>query len=103
MTIEFVNEGSDDVLVRVINKQTGQMVTLITAERSVLGEDGPIATQIAEDQIIIVFSEEYVRNKIDESIIRNVDDFGDMAVTIGISHLLNEAMTIAVEKFTTIN
>ena len=101
MDIEFSNEESDDVMLRIFQKETGQMVTIVTAERDTLGEDGPVVTQIADDQVIVMFSLEYVTHKMDEAIARNRDEFGDMAFGIGFSYLVNQAMRAAMEKFNT--
>lgn len=100
MDIEF-SEDESDVMLRIKHQESGKMVTVITAERETLGEDGPVVTQISDDQVIVVFAMEYVKHKMDEAISRNADEFGDMAPNIGLSYLLNQAMTAATEKFHT--
>ncbi len=100
MDIEFSEEESD-VMLRIKHEESGKMITVVTAERATLGEDGPVVTQISDDQVVVIFAMEYVKHKMDQAIERNADEFGDMALTIGLSYLLNQAMTAATEKFLT--
>lgn len=99
--IEF-NDDEKDVMVRIVEEKSGKMVTIMTTERDTLGEDGPVLTQIADDQVIVIYSNEYVMRKMNAAIENNRDEFGDMAFTIGFSYLLNQAMEAVREKFFTI-
>lgn len=98
MDIRF-SEDESDVMLRVMHEESGKMITVVTAERATIGEDGPVVTQISDDQVVIIFAMEYVQHKMEQAIERNSEEFGDMAFTIGLSYLLNQAMTAATEKF----
>lgn len=97
--IHFIDEESDDVMVRIVEKESGKMVTIMTADRETLGEDGPVLTQIADDQVVVVYALEYVMNKMDAAVEKNREEFGDMAFAIGFSFLVNQAMDAVREKF----
>lgn len=97
--IHFTEGEGEDVMARIIEKDSGKMVTIMTANRETLGEDGPVLTQIADDQVIVIYSLEYVMEKMDAAIRNNSDDFGEMAFTIGFSFLMNQAMAAVREKF----
>jgi hypothetical protein len=97
--IEFTDGDGEDVMLRVIEKETGKMVTIITAEQETLGGEGPLVTQISDDQVIVMFSNEYVKAKLDAAIEKNQEEFGDMAFTIGFSYILNQAMKAVQETF----
>jgi hypothetical protein len=97
--IHFLDEESDDVMVRIVEKESGKMVTIMTAQRETLGEDGPVLTQIADDQVVVIYALEYVMQKMDAAVEKNREEFGDMAFTIGFSFLLNQAMEAVREKF----
>lgn len=98
---EFSREESEDVLVRIFHEESEKMVTIITADYSTIGEDGPVVTQIAEDRVVVIFSNEYVEKKINAAIERNAEEFGEMAFTIGFSFIVNSAMKAVGEKFLT--
>ena len=97
--IHFSDEDSDDVMVRIVEKETGKMVTIMTADRETLGQDGPVLTQIADDQVIVVYAFEYVLEKMNAAVEKNHEEFGEMAFTIGFTFLLNQAMMAVREKF----
>ena len=97
--IDFTEGDGEDVMLRVVEQETGKMVTVITAEQETLGSEGPLVTQIADDQVIVLFSNEYVKAKIDSAIEKNQEEFGDMAFTIGFSYIINQAMKAVKETF----
>jgi hypothetical protein len=99
--IEFNDDESEDVMVRIVEEKSGKMVTIMTAGHETLGEDGPVLTQIADDQVIVIYSNEYVMRKMNAAIENNREEFGEMAFTIGFSFLLNQAMEAVREKFFT--
>lgn len=99
--IEFNDDESEDVMVRIVEEKSGKMVTIMTAAHDTLGEDGPVLTQIADDQVIVIYSNEYVMRKMEAAIEKNREEFGEMAFTIGFSYLLNQAMEAVREKFFT--
>ena len=99
--IEFNDDESEDVMVRIVEEKSGKMVTIMTARHDTLGEDGPVLTQIADDQVIVIYSNEYVMRKMNAAIENNREEFGEMAFTIGFSFLLNQAMEAVREKFFT--
>jgi hypothetical protein len=97
--IEFTEGDGEDVMLRVVDKKTGKMVTIITAGEETLGSEGPLVTQISDDQVIVMFSDEYVKAKMDAAVEKNHEEFGDMAFTIGFSYILNQAMKAVQETF----
>ena len=97
--VHFLDEESDDVMMRIVEKNSGKMVTIVTAERTTLGEDGPVLTQIADDQVIVMYALEYVMEKMNAAVEKNQEEFGDMAFTIGFTFLVNQALTAVREKF----
>lgn len=97
--IEFSNEDSDDVMARLVSEKDGYTLTIITAPRDVLQEDGPVVNQIAEDQVIVIYALEYVMEKMDAAYEKNHEEFGEMAHGIGFSYLLTQAMKVAADKF----
>lgn len=101
--VDFTNDDGEDVMVRIVEEKSGKMVTIMTAEHNTLGEDGPVLTQIADDQVIVIYSNEYVMRKMNAAIEKNHEEFGEMAFTIGFSFLLNQAMEAVRKEFFTNN
>ena len=99
MQIEFSNEDSGDVMCRFIDEKRGYEITVITAPEESLGEDGPVVTQISNDSVIVVFSDEFVERKIDSIFQRNVEEMGEQAMGVGIAYIMNTAVRAAEKKF----
>lgn len=97
--MNFAHEDSDDVMCRIFHEETEKMVTIITAKRETLGEDGPVVTHIADDRVIVLFSLEFVADKIEAAVKNNAEDFGEMAFTIGFSYIVATAMQAVSERF----
>lgn len=95
---EFVNE-EEDVLCRFIDKENNRTITVITAPHSALQEDGPVVTQIAENQVVVVFADEFIARKVEMSYEKNKEEFGDMAMGIGLAFVMRAAMEAAMKKF----
>jgi hypothetical protein len=93
------HEEEDDVMARLFNEELGYTVTIITAPEHVLKEDGPVVNQISNDEIIIIYSDEFVDKKITSAYDNNHEEFGDMAKGIGFAYLMSEAMKAANKKF----
>lgn len=99
--IEFAEEG-DDVMARIKDEETGNTVTILTAPRAALGEDGPVVTQISSDQVLVVYADEYVRYKMETALENNGDEFGEgLAASMAFAFIINGAMKVAVERFLT--
>lgn len=96
-------EEGDDVMARLFNEELGFTVTIITAPEHVLKEQGPVVNQISDDEIIIIYSEEFVDEKITSAYDNNYEDFGDLAKGIGFAYLMSEAMKVANKSFNTSN
>jgi len=99
--MRFIDDEGDDVMMRIIEKNSGKMVTIMTADQDTLGEDGPVLTQIADDQVIVIYSLEYVMEKMNAAVEKNREDFGDMAFSIGFTFLINQALAAVRENFFT--
>ncbi len=98
--IEFKDEDSDDVMCRLHNESSGYTLTIITAAQDVLQEDGPVVNQISNDEVIVIYSLEYVMQKMSAAYEKNHEEFGEMAHGIGFSYLVNEAMRVDNERLT---
>lgn len=97
--IEFSDEGGDDVMARLVSETDGFTLTVITAPRDVLQEDGPVVNQISPEDVIVVYALEYVMEKMEAAYQNNHEEFGDMAHGIGFAYLINQAMRAANERF----
>ena len=97
--IEFQQEDGDDVLARLYNEEQGFSVTIITAPEEVLQEEGPVVNQISNDEVIIVYADEFIQRKMDAAYEKNKDEFGEMARGIGFAYIMGEAMKAATKSF----
>lgn len=98
-SIEWSNEESEDVLMRMQNPKTGQEVTFVTAPASLFGEDelGPIVTAL-QDQVIVAFNSDRLDVLIDEAIRNNGETFGvQAAAMLPISLVISLGMQAAEE------
>ena len=96
MNFEWTNED-EDVMARISNEY-GEQVTILSAPRDTLGEDGPVVTQVSNDQVIVIFSDEFIQEKLKAAITNNEEDFGDASFAIGFTYLLTLALKTAKEK-----
>lgn len=101
--IEFQQEDGDDVLARLYNEEQGFSVTIITAPEEVLKEEGPVVNQISNDEVIIVYADEFIQRKMDAAYEKNKDEFGEMARGIGFAYIMGEAMKAATKSFNASN
>ncbi len=97
--IEFQEEDGNDVLARLYNEEQGFTVTIITAPEEVLQEEGPVVNQISNDEVIIVYADEFIQRKMDAAYEKNKDEFGEMARGIGFAYIMGEAMKAAAKSF----
>jgi len=96
--IDYDTEG-DDVMARVFNPELGLNVVIVTAPYATLQEDGPTVTQISDSDIVVMYSDEFVENKL-LSAARNADEFGEaMAFSLGVSYLISTAIIEAEKRF----
>lgn len=96
--VKFI-EDEEDILCRFIDSDTNRRITVITAPRETLNEDGPIVTQIADNEVIVMFADEFIERKVNHSYEVNKEEFGEMAIGIGLAFVMKQAMEAAVEKF----
>ena len=101
--IEFQQEDGDDVLARLYNEEQGFAVTIVTAPEEVLQEEGPVVNQISNDEVIIVYADEFIQRKMDAAYENNKDEFGEMARGIGFAYIIGQAMKAATESFNASN
>jgi hypothetical protein len=101
MDIEFSNteDMGDDVLCRFFNEQRGLEITVITAPVETLGEDGPVVSRISDDQICVIFANEFVERKMEKSYENNVEELGEMARGIGMAYIMQQAVFAAEKLF----
>lgn len=101
--IEFQQEDGDDVLARLYNEEQGFAVTIVTAPEEVLQEEVPVVNQISNDEVIIVYADEFIQRKMDAAYENNKDEFGEMARGIGFAYIIGQAMKAATESFNASN
>jgi len=101
--IEFQEEDGSDVLARLYNEEQGFTVTIITAPEDVLQEEGPVVNQISNDEVIIIYADEFIQRKMDAAYEKNKDEFGEMARGIGFAYIMGEAMKAAARSFDSSN
>lgn len=97
-SVDFVEED-DDVLCRFIDKENNRRITVITAPRESLKEDGPVVTQFSNEDVIVMFSDEFITSKVESAIEKNSEEFGEMAVGIGLAFVMRSALEAAMRKF----
>lgn len=97
--VEFTEDDGDDVMARFYNEERGLTVTVITAPEDVLKEEGPVVNQISNDEVIVIYSDEFVEKKLVSGYEKNKEEFGEMAIGIGFAYLMSEAMRVANERF----
>ena len=94
--------GSDDpeVMFRFENPETGQQVAVIAAPPETMDEDGPVVIQLTEDNVVVLFNECFVEEKLERAIERNAEEFGEsMAMEMAMASLLEMALLAASRKF----
>ena len=94
--------GSDDpeVMFRFENPETGQQVAVIAAPPETMDEDGPVVIQLTEDNVVVLFNECFVEEKLERAIERNAEEFGEsMAMAMVMSNLVQMALRAASKKF----
>lgn len=99
--IEFSNEESDDVMMRLMNQKTGQEITFITADENLFdgGDLGPIVTSLG-DQVVLAYNGRLVEEMIQRSVERNADEFGEAAAAfLVLSKIVKDGMRIALDRF----
>ena len=96
MKFEWTHEN-EDVMARISNEY-GEEVTILTAPRETLGEDGPVVTQISNDKIIVVFSDEFIERKLKAGLDNNKEEFGEASIAIGFTYILTLALQTVKEK-----
>ena len=101
--IEFQQEDGDDVLARLYNEEQGFTVTIITAPEDVLQEEGPVVNQISNDEVIIIYADEFIQRKMESAYEKNKEEFGEMARGIGFAYIMGEAMKAAAKSFNSSN
>lgn len=89
-------EDDPDVLCR-FSDQEGRTITILTSGN--LEEDGPVAIQTTSDDVVVVFHDDFVANKIDTMYERNKDELGESAGMIGMAYIMRLAVEAAIEKF----
>lgn len=92
-------EDSEDVLARFKHEEKGYEVIVITAPREVLKEDGPVLNQTSSKDIQVIFSLEYIEEKLDAAQRNNEADFGEGAFAIGFALILSQALAAAERAF----
>ena len=99
----FINldfyEDSEDVLARFKHEDKGYEVTVITAPRDVLKEDGPVVNQTSPTDVQVIFSLEYLEEYMDIAQRNNEEEFGEGAFAIGFALILSQALIAAEEAF----
>lgn len=90
------DENDEDILCR-FNDGNGRTITIVTADS--LSEDGPVVVQTTEDDVVVVFSGDFVQHKVETMYERNKDELGESAGMIGLSYILKLAIEAASEKF----
>lgn len=96
MSDEVFNDDDQDILCR-FSDEKGRTITVLTAET--LTEDGPVVIQTTEEDVVVVFSDSFVRNKVETMYERNKDELGESAGMIGLSYIIRLAVEAAVDKF----
>lgn len=97
MTLEWINDG-EDVMARVISS-AGLQVTILGAPFSVIEEDGPVVIQISTDEMIVVFSYEFIHRQMMSAINVSPSEIVEKGFAAGLSYFISLAMEAALEKF----
>ena len=87
----FDESNDESVLTRIQDDDGSQIITIFHAPHDVLGEDGPIITQIADDSVFVIFSDEYIQEKIGNAIELNPDQSLEESVLSGIAVVIGVA------------
>ena len=100
MDINFGNEDPG-VMFRFENPETGQRVVVMAEPEATMdNEDGPVLIQLAEDNMVVLFSERFVSEKFECAIERNQDEFDEAtAVAMAMTNLIQTALLAASKKF----
>jgi hypothetical protein len=88
----FDESNDESVLTRIQDDDGSQIITIFHAPHDVLGEDGPIITQIADDTVFVIFSDEYIQEAIGNMIEINPDQTFEENVFSGIGIVLSVAV-----------
>lgn len=99
--IQFSNEESGDVMMRLMNEKTGQEITFITADETLFdgGDLGPLVTSLG-GQVVLAYNGRVVEDMIQRSIERNAEEFGEAAAAfLVLSRLVKDGMKIALDMF----
>ena len=88
----FDESNDESVLTRIQDDDGSQIITIFHAPHDVLGEDGPIITQIADDSVFVIFSDEYIQEKIGNAIELNPDQSLEESVLSGIAVVIGVAV-----------
>jgi len=88
----FDEPYDETVLTRICDDEGSRIITIFRAPYDVLGEDGPIITQIADDTVFVIFSDEYIQEAIGNMIEINPDQTFEENVFSGIGIVLSVAV-----------
>ena len=88
----FDESNDESVLTRIQDDDGSQIITIFHAPHDVVGEDGPIITQIADDSVFVIFSDEYIQEKIGNAIELNPDQSLEESVLSGIAVVIGVAV-----------
>jgi hypothetical protein len=88
----FDESNDESVLTRIQDDDGSQIITIFHAPHDVLSEDGPIITQIADDSVFVIFSDEYIQEKIGNAIELNPDQSLEESVLSGIAVVIGVAV-----------
>ncbi len=94
--------GSDDpeVMFRFENPDTGHHVAVIAAPPETMDEDGPVVIQLSDDNIVVLFNERFVEEKMHRAIDGNAEEFGEAtAAAMAMTNLIQMALLAASKKF----